>query len=130
MAKKSRTSRPGSAIPQRSLARGLLPWTSRPVNLSLFQDLRTWHPEGPARPAFAKPRSAARIVVSRGRQDRARRMGESPHPGLSFAAPDKVVLCVRRKRRKQVLFAKKKTGKGSRAKKRRRNYWSSISCKR
>lgn len=47
---------------------------------------------------------------------------------LNFEAPRYVVQCVRRKNRREVLFAKKKTGKGSKAKIRRRNAWSSVRC--
>lgn len=101
-----------------------------PVNLALFSDLRTFHPD-PFRPAPAFRRSAARVVVARPKRVRSGvriSAGTIPHQ-LTFAAPDKVILCVRRKRRKQVMFAKGKAGKRGQRKP-RRNYWSSISCNR
>lgn len=45
-----------------------------------------------------------------------------------FSNPRAVLTCVRRQRRKEVLFALKQTGKGSRAKKRNRNERSYYSC--
>lgn len=103
----------------------------RPVNLALFEDRRFFHPLGPARPAFAFPKSAARVVVPRTRSRSAvdgAKARTLPHQ-LTFAAPDRVLICVRRKRRKEVLFAKRKAGKRGQRKP-RRNYWSAISCKK
>lgn len=48
---------------------------------------------------------------------------------FAFAVPRKVELCVRRAQRKQVMFALRRTGKGSRAPRRRRNYWTGVSCR-
>lgn len=48
---------------------------------------------------------------------------------VSFADPVRVSLCARREIRKQVLHAKKVAGRSG-LKKPRRNFWSSISCKR
>lgn len=42
---------------------------------------------------------------------------------IAFNAPKETLVCVRRQRRKEVLFAKKKTGKGGQRKAR----WSSYS---
>lgn len=50
-------------------------------------------------------------------------------PVISFRAPDGVLICVRRHRRREVLFAKKRAGRGG-MRKPRRNLFSSISCKR
>jgi len=47
---------------------------------------------------------------------------------LAFQKPKGVTLCVRRQRRRETLFALKRTGKGSRAPHRRRNEWSSVKC--
>lgn len=48
--------------------------------------------------------------------------------GISFNVPEEVSLCVRRKQRREVLFAKRRTGKGARARRRRRGPFSSVSC--
>lgn len=47
---------------------------------------------------------------------------------VGFHMPWQVVICVRRKRRKEVLFAKRKTGAGARARVRRRNEYSDVRC--
>lgn len=46
--------------------------------------------------------------------------------GITFAAPEKVAICVRRRVRKEVLFAKGRGGGGNRPP--RRNYWSDVQC--
>lgn len=45
---------------------------------------------------------------------------------LQFATPKKVALCVRRKRRKEVIHATGKAGK--RTRKPRYNHWSKVKC--
>ncbi len=56
------------------------------------------------------------------------------HPGsrtgtvLGFKTPNRVAICIRRNIRKQVLHAKKQTGKAGQSKP-HYNYYSSISCK-
>lgn len=132
MAKKSSKSGGRGHSPTASLVR--LPRLAvSPVNLALFEDRRSFHPAGPYRPAFSLPRSAARVVgstgITRSALNGAKARTLSPHT-LTFQAPDRVVLCVRRKRRKEVLFAKGVGGSKKRQRKPRRNYWSSISCKR
>lgn len=47
---------------------------------------------------------------------------------VGFALPWQVVICVRRKRRREVMFALKKTSKGSGAKNRRRDEYSDVRC--
>lgn len=48
---------------------------------------------------------------------------------VSFADPARIVACVRRKRRAEVLHALNKTGRGSGSGKKRRTYSSDISCR-
>lgn len=45
----------------------------------------------------------------------------------SYAEPRKAFICLRRKARREILFALKRTGKGARSPK-RRNQWSDVSC--
>lgn len=47
----------------------------------------------------------------------------------AFEEPRKVLICIRRQSRKEVLFAKRKAGRGG-MRPPRRNAWSSISCRR
>ena len=45
---------------------------------------------------------------------------------IGFRVPSKVAICVRRKTRKEVIFAKGKGGKGTRRPK--RNKWCDVHC--
>lgn len=54
---------------------------------------------------------------------------EIPPAGIAFSHPEHVVRCVRRKTRREVIFALKKRGKGAGARRRRRNYWSNVRCR-
>lgn len=103
---------------------------SKPLRLAEFrvvrslEDRRTFHPAGPLRPAVSFPRDAARRVakssaVMSKRDDISSRVG--------FAVPERVAVCVRRKQRKEVLHALRKTGSGV-SRVRRRNIWSDVDC--
>lgn len=84
-------------------------------DLGEVEDRRQYHPLGKFRPVRSiHERSAARLF------DR---------PPIAFARPSHLPVCIRRKRRKEVIFALKKAGKGARQRKRRRNETSDISCK-
>lgn len=84
-------------------------------DLAEVEDRRQYHPLGKFRPVRSiHERSAARLF------DR---------PPIAFARPSHLPVCIRRKRRKEVIFALKKAGKGARQRKRRRNETSDISCK-
>lgn len=99
-------------------------------------DLRRWDPAPTvAREATGRP---ARIIHASPRQRRFAAAGKalSPRPkyfggyapaSFRFETGGKLPICVRRTKRRQVLFAlrKQKSGKGSPKK---RNRWSSISC--
>lgn len=90
----------------------------------LLEDRRFYHPLGRLdRPAFATRRSAARLVARHqdGRmQTKAR---------ISFADPRRVMVCVRRKERREVLFARGVGGSKRRQRKPRRTPLSAVSCK-
>ncbi|MEM2002469.1 MAG: hypothetical protein QXT77_07490 [Candidatus Methanomethylicaceae archaeon] len=50
---------------------------------------------------------------------------------IGFSLPRRVEVCIRRQIRKEVLFARRKTGAGKPKQKRPvRNIWSAISCRR
>lgn len=89
------------------------------------EDRRTFHPLRDLRPAGSLSKASRRIVVSHSTPNLAR--GLHPPPGLSFSVPRDVAVCVRRKERREVLFAKGKQGKGARSP-RRRNRFSDIGC--
>lgn len=94
-----------------------------------LEDNRTFHPSGSSR----APRFAVRLSA-RDRQPspRQRQVGYRPRSQtkavIAFEQPDQVVLCVRRKERREVLFAKRRHGRGGR-RPRRRTWKSQISCR-
>lgn len=100
--------------------------------LTLIDDRRTYHPD-PARlpkmitgaPVSFKVRKKPTTY-----QKSLKKNWQSYVPNLiSFAENKNVLICIRRKKRKEVLFAKKKTG--MRGQKRPRfNSYSSIHCVR
>lgn len=88
-------------------------------------DRRRHHPLGFFRPA----KQLSGHPVKPNKVGNSRRTSTLPHT-IKFAAPKSTLICVRREQRKQVLFAKKKTKKGAGSRKRFRNWFSSVSCKR
>lgn len=44
---------------------------------------------------------------------------------IGFDNPDQVIVCARRRSRREIMFAKKLRGRGG---SRRRNYWSDVKC--
>jgi len=99
------------------------------VTLSMYEDRRQFTPDPYTRVAFALPRKAAQLVVKQPTQKPAKAMYPGVLPsGVSFRVPDRVAICVRRGRRKEVLFALNKTGKGARSPK-KHNAFSKVSCK-
>lgn len=105
------------------------PWLSAvrisisPLDLSPFEDRRTFHPLRDFRPAltFGK-RSSARVV------DKAKPARSISPSRFHFAVPNKVLICVRRQRRKEVLHALRRVGRGSSGSRRIRNYYSDVRC--
>lgn len=113
------------------------------IDLRQFEDRRRYHPLREMQAAGVLDRREARMIIERDkRSDRMRRdrrydlnpldrfKDYMPSFRLGFKFPDKVVKCVRRQQRREVIFALKKRGKGSRALRRRRDEFSDISCKR
>lgn len=104
-------------------------------NLSKYEDRRLWHPERNYY-ADAKSFNSTRhrlVYPSVNRQFESIRPRRSLlsqiNSAIAFAAPKKVLICVRRKIRKSVLHALGKTGRGGQ-KSPRFSYYSSIQCKR
>jgi len=77
-------------------------------------DRRRFHPLGDLRPPGALRKSARKLVGFKDFR-------------LRFAVPELVVPCIKRKIRREVIFAKKLRKKGSGGS-RRRNIWSEIKC--
>lgn len=122
MARSRRSSNRPTAIPSSIASR----WLVRPIvplsPLIELEDRRAYHPERVYRAPRASVRKAAQIVVKR--SGRPFRFPDV----LGFRQPRRVLLCVRRQMRKEVLFAHRRVRSGAGGR-RRRNYWSGISCK-
>lgn len=104
----------------------LVVFPARP--LIIPDDRRLFHPEGRSRPALGSFRPAARIVVRDPKRNN-RIIPKQTKATLAFADPRKVFVCVRRKVRREVLFAKS-GGAAPKAKRPpRRNAQSQISCR-
>lgn len=142
MGKSKRSRRDNNTIAKRSLPQTLTPFDAA-RQLDFFRDLkpiedrRTWHPEGKARPARSFDSSRHRLVVGQAQVKQAVRTGYTKlrHLALqvpkavAFQAPEKVLVCVRRQMRREVMHALKKAGKRGQ-KSRRWSWYSNISCKR
>lgn len=88
------------------------------ATLADLGDRRRFDPTRAYRSPAAITRAASRV------QARAK----GPMAALRFADPSLVALCKRRQTRREVIFALRKNKAGSGAKK-RRNFWSHISCR-
>jgi len=117
------------AVPSTPLADRLFSVVTRPAPLRGVEDRREYHPLGPVRPAKTLSGHSVKPV-------QVKKMKKMPRgktrlflsPKVQFEAPLKTVICVRRKRRKEVLHALKKTGGGRGRKPPRRNWYSDVSC--
>lgn len=94
--------------------------------LRMIEDRRQYHPLQffrPARKISGHPVSPVRIRKAPPRK------GEAflAHR-LNFAEPNRTLICVRRKQRKEVLHALKKVGRGRGRGAKRRNWYSNIGC--
>lgn len=138
--KQSRTVRARS--PEPPIANLWLPRRPVPLprsgrELLLVEDRRLFQPS--TGPLFRTLRSTARLAVSRSRAKQSATRGSdakrhSPFFSgvpvrIGFRNPERVLVCVRRQRRKEVLHAFRKTGKVGQ-KRPRRSASSSISCRR
>lgn len=86
-------------------------------------DRRTFHPDQSTRFPRASLSYANNIGVSRSAKNKSRRFPFA----VGFKSPSRVYLCVRRKVRREVMFAK--SGAGSRRMRRpKRNYYSDVRC--
>lgn len=123
----------GSGVPFENPSVPLLP-TLSPLSvndpLSEIEDRRSYHPLGRARPAIyatgalkLKDRSPSKLQKKYGFRPRSQ-----TNAILTFHRPSQVALCVRRKQRREILFAKRRTGGGGRGP-RRRNWTTQISCR-
>lgn len=83
----------------------------------VYSDRRTYRADRSTAPPSPN-RNAGKIVAFK---------APRPFHALGFKIPNQVMICVRRKTRKEVMHAKRHAGKGGHRKP-RRNFWSRISC--
>lgn len=94
--------------------------------LTQFEDRRTYHPDSIARNATSFFSNAHSLQVPIGKTGR-ELLEKFPSSRVGFTDAKNVLICVRRKQRKEVLHALKKTGKtGQKAP--RRSFYSDIQC--
>lgn len=136
---------PNLAAPVRKARRAIATGHFVTLNATLreAQDRRNWHPAAPLhrplktvsgtpsyRLVVAKPKrkSGRSLALSRAADTRRAAADSLPHR-IAFDAPKEVLLCVRRQRRKEVIFATRKAGAGKAKQRRpRRNQYSEVSC--
>lgn len=100
---------------------------SKPVavlELRPVEDRRRFHPLGVYRPA----RRIDGRAVSRHVVDDRRSRGRYLPTKIKFAVPRATAICIRRRRRKEVLHAKQLVGGGRGRRAPRRNWFSEVRC--
>ena len=106
---------------------------TRPLSRPITEDRRTYHPERANRPALRMSGLPAQVKVGsrprRSPQASSRAM-TFPSNVIAFQNPEVVVTCVRRKTRREVLFAKGGAGGGKKIRRPKWTWRSRISCKR
>lgn len=102
-----------------------MPVEVSPFDLSLLEDGRQYHPEGVFRPPLSFD-GYTDLEVPRAVPGAAARPTALP-VAVGFANPERVGICVRRRTRREVLFAKNfhRRGAGSA---RRHTRWSKVKC--
>lgn len=86
------------------------------------EDARRFDPTRTIRPPRKISGRAVRRITDKPSRGRKR-------PLLRFDDPFSVIICVRRKMRRAVLFGLRRTGKGARSRMRKRSVYTEISCK-
>lgn len=104
--------------------------TPRPLQslLRLYEDRRTWHPQRAFRPATSFiGRTQLKISPQRPARRGFSKLSVPLSPNVSFVRPDKVLVCVRRHIRREVIHALNHAGRGGQRKPRPSHY-SSVHC--
>jgi len=123
---KGKSGKRGTREALHSLTLALRSRPNQPVTrLTTIEDLRTFDFEPATRPARLFSGSIATVGLDGA--GRKKTKSNFQHAQIAFTAPRETLVCVRRSRRKEVLFAKKKTGKRGQRRP-RRSKWSSYKC--
>lgn len=118
-------SRSGTRDPLESLTLGLRSRAPIGTALSAIDDMRSFDFEPATRPARLFTGAPATVSVTQSPK-KSQAPGRVPYQ-IAFQAPAETLVCVRRHRRREVLFAFKKTGKGGQRRP-RRSRWSDMKC--
>lgn len=111
--------------------------TTAPKKLTKIEDRRTYHPQGPQRPARSVQKAHHKLRAISARRSspqvvkpprRLRKAVQKLSDRIGFEGPRKVLICIRRRMRKEVMFALGKTGAGAKARTHHQSYYSSIRC--
>lgn len=112
-----------------------LPLSRLATPLVMIEDRRSYHPDGYVRPlrtlSTSRHRLTSRTVVHATRSTAKRNLPNLfslKNDRIAFQAPDKLLVCIRRKRRKEVIHATGQAGSRRAQKTPRYNQWSSIVC--
>lgn len=135
MSRRSRRRRSESNVPNATPLSSLAPLSRAyysPLRLDLDRlappanlDRRVHHPLGEYRPAVAFSGHPVRTNVVRPSKFKSNLYVS---PKVRFAVPKKTLICVRRAERKEVLHALKKVGRGRGGGRKRRNWFSEVTC--
>lgn len=102
----------------------ILPPRTLRVDLRPVEDRRLFHPLGRVRPALSVSGQAHSLALPRGSS-----RGVFLSSAVAFKSHKRVSICVRRKRRKEVIFALGRNGRGGSFRKPRRNFYSDVECR-
>lgn len=98
----------------------------RRLDLRAFEDRRHWSPMSPVR--FSWPRRIKRLGAVKAvlhEEPRGHLKSSLSSLRMSFVAPKRVLVCVRRKQRREVLHAMRRLKSGGA---KRRTEWSDVKC--
>lgn len=104
------------------------------LNLRSIEDRRSYHPDGPLRPAKTVSGHRIKPLVVKTPTNKkygwkAIKAASTVPKKVSFSVPKKTLICIRREQRREVLHALKKTKRGAGGS-RKLNWFSEVSCKR
>lgn len=113
---------------------GISPLLVSGRSLRVIEDRRTFHPD-PYRPAAtlrsSRHRLRVHIPLNAKTVPLRRWTARSAVPArIGFVAPTSVLVCVRRRTRREVLHAYRRVGAGTRRRRARRSTYSNIVCRR
>lgn len=99
-----------------------------PSLLRAYEDRRAYNPARDYRRAISLGRVFTATVGLKHPSRGVARPGMLARDTFRFNVPRKVLICIRRKQRREVLHAAKRVGRGSGGGARRRNHYSEVSC--